>query len=178
MKQPRKGGFEAHPLWAVIKTPLYLCCGQLEIYNGKVWITWRLRRKRSASSSQGRRDHLCQHWQLKGTAETENSLSCAQEEVCLLSCSHSSFSCIYIYSGSHLMHRLSPSPPEKNWQAARTSSGTTHYLPHTAVHWVEICPVEGGLQCLGCYFGFLFFLEKGRILFWLRAKAAALSILK
>lgn len=107
MKQPRKGGFEAHPLWAVIKTPVYLCCGQLEIYDGKVWITWRLRRKRSASSSQGRRDHLCQHWQLKGTAETENSLPCAQEEVCLLSRSHRSSSCIYIYSGSHLMHRLS-----------------------------------------------------------------------
>lgn len=68
--------------------------------------------------------------------------------------------------------------PEKSWQAARTPSRTTHYMPHAAVHWVEICPVEGGLQCLGCYFGFLYFLEKGRILFWLRAKATALSILK
>lgn len=74
------------------------------------------------------------------------------------------------------MDRLSLSSPEKSWQAGRISSGTTHYLPHTAVHWVEICPVEGGLQCAGGYFGFLFFLERGRILFCLRAMAAALSI--
>ena len=90
--------------------------------------------------------------------------------------SHPSFSCIYIYNGSHLMHRLSLSPPEKTWQAARMSSGTTHYLPHPAVHWVEICPVDGGLQCSGCYFGFLSF--QGRILFWLRTKVTALFIPK
>lgn len=39
-REPRKGSCEVHPLWVVIKTPLYLCCGQLDIYDGKIWITW------------------------------------------------------------------------------------------------------------------------------------------
>lgn len=90
--------------------------------------------------------------------------------------SHPFVSCIYVDNGSHLMDRLSLCFLEKSWQADRMSSGTTHYLPHTAVQGVEICPVEGGLQCSGCYSRFLFFLERGRVLFWLRAKAAALSI--
>lgn len=70
--------------------------GKLGVYDGKAWITWKLRRKRWTSSSQGNRDHLCQHWQPKSTAETETPVSRAQEDVCLLSHSYPSVGWMYI----------------------------------------------------------------------------------
>lgn len=36
------------------------------------------------------------------------------------------------------------------------SSATTHYLPHSAVRWVQLCPTEDDLQHSGFYFGIYF----------------------